>query len=879
MIFCMLFPFFMLSQKPTQVGKDTSKVQVRSVSGPVRVAEGGLDSKLMYGALDSQWYDNKASEMHLYGNAFVEYEDKQLFADYIVLKMKKNVAFARKMPFQPNSSGARFIDAGKEYQYNSLKYNFDTEKGIVYDAISSEGEFLVHGSTTKYVGKKSNPFSDNDAIYNSKSLVTTCNHETPHFGIRAKKLKVVPEKLAVAGPSNMELAGIPTPVVIPFGLFPLTSGNSSGFIFPQDYEFNSRLKGFGLRGFGWYFPFNDYIHLQLTADVYTRGSFALYANTTYRKKYKYSGNIRLTFDNTITQDIETAQTLSQKGYSIIIAHDQDPKAHPFVTVGGSVNIVANNNIQRINNDARSVLDNTYRSNFYYRHSLPGTPFSLRAGLDHSQNTLTRQVNISFPDLSLNMNTIFPFKRKNRGSNDEAWYERITLKYDMKLRSFVQTTDTTLFTQEMYDDIKTGMSQDISTGFSTQIFNYLNFNANVGYNENWVLNTIRKDNFIGIDSTEERYDSIVTRNVGGFESFRDYNAGVSLTTSIFGTAAFSKGWLRGIRHTMKPTIGYSYAPDTRSRYTDTLELVDDRIQEYTIFENGPFNSPGFSRLTSQLNFGLNNVIEIKHFSKKDSTIKKTKLFDNITLNSNYNFAADSLKWGRLSINTTSRFFKGITVLSSNFTLDPYMEVNNRAVNTTVKSVRGDILRLERGFIKLSNTISVKQLSEIFSRKEVELEDDSDEREIFNDAPSRTNPLSRESQDREREPIGNKKAQLPSLVEIFESFRIQYELKYDFASDNNKINSMLTTHSLSFQGSIPLTENWNLNVGNIGYDFIRNGISYPAFGFSRKLHCWNMQFSWYPTRDTYSFFIGVSSGSLNFIKYNYGQNNVDGFFGRR
>ena len=98
---------------------------------------------------------------------------------------------------------------------------------------------------------------EHDHIYNKNALITTCNHPEPHFGIRSSKLKVIPDKLAVVGPSNLEIAGVKTPIYLPFGFFPInTQTVSSGLIFPSDYEYDARW-GFGLREVGYYFPIND----------------------------------------------------------------------------------------------------------------------------------------------------------------------------------------------------------------------------------------------------------------------------------------------------------------------------------------------------------------------------------------------------------------------------------------------------------------------------------------------------------------------------------------------------------------------------------------------------------------------------------------------
>ncbi len=878
------------AQIDTIPGMPKSDTLSRKKNADIKISDQGLDSRIVFGSQDSQILDVRNKIVKLFGIAEVDYDSKELKADEVAIEMQNNIAEAwRRKQFNSNLKPS-FTDGDQMVNYNGLRYNFETEKGIVLDAIKQEGEFIIHGARTKYLNTVHDHNHEKETVINFfQGKITTCTHEEPHFAIKPRKMKVLSDKLAVFGPSNLELGGVPTPLIIPFGFYPLTQGKSSGFIFPQNYQFNSRELGFGLLGFGWYFPINDYIHVRLTADLYTRGTHGIYVNADYRKNYKYQGLIRLTyndrrFDGFSTsiingEEVQVPTVISQKGFSITIDHKQDSKAHPFVNVGGKINVVGNNNQNRNFNDAQSVLRNSYNSNFYYRHSMPGTPFSFNMGLSHNQNTQTGVVNITLPDVQLNMNTIYPFERKNRGSNKEAWFEKITFDYDMKLKSFVQTTDSTLFTREMYDDIKTGMSHSFITGFSTRIFKHFNIVPRATYDETWVMNTIEQR----IEQTSSFTDTLVSGVVGGFDSYRRLNAGVSINTQIFGTAEFSKGWFRGIRHIMKPEVGFSYSPDTRSVYTDTLLYSDvERAPEiYTRFENGPFNTPSFNELQSQMNFRINNIIEIKYFSKKDSTIKKMKLFDNVTLSGNYNFAKDSLKWSTFSLNSTSRYFNGISVLTTRWTFDPYLKQNNRSIDSFVWTDRKALVRLERGQIGLATKLTFKKIRQWFSKKEEEPQ--ANERDTGTDEQQRDEFITGPPQGFAPPPNSEEKQperRSKSLGELFENVSVDHNIVYAFIADEDgNINSDITINSLGIRGSIPLTDNWTVSVGNIGYDFVKNGLTYPAVTFARKLHCWDMVFAWYPNRDTYSFAIGVSSNALSFLKYNYGQNNVDGIIGGR
>jgi hypothetical protein len=877
----------------------------------VKLAESDLDDKIIKGAVDSMLFDKTGNIVWLYGDAFVKYQDKELRADLIILDMESKIAEARTTDNKNYTQKPTFTDNGKTYKYKGLRYNFETEKGIVTDAITSEGEFIVHGETTKYVSAGGDIFSDSDVIYNANSLITTCNHDHPHFGFKAKKLKVIPDKVVVSGPANLQIAGVPTPLWIPFGLFPLTDGTTTGLIFPDGYQFYSEDLGFGLSGVGWYFPINDYVHTSVTADFYSLGTWGLSSRTNYAKKYKYTGSFNLSYNDFKQEASDGLSVNSRKGFNIQINHRQDTKAHPFINFGGDISIVGNNNVNRVNNDAQSVLTNTYRSNFYYTHQMPSTPFTFRMGLNHNQNTNTRIMNITLPDISLRMRTIFPFERKNSGGNEPKWYEKISLSYDAQTLLRTTTTDTTLFTQETLDNVRAGVNQTASVSVTTKILKYLNVTPSINLDETWLANSVNKSigrnqvlNFIeadtlaGIeaDSFVTFVDTVLTDVFTDFSTYREFDAGVSLQTTIFGTKNFRLGKLRGIRHLLKPNIRFSYSPD-QSNLVDTLTYFDtrERVLTYTKFDEGPFGSPRFSELQSQLSYGLDNTLELKYFSKKDSTEKKFKIFDSVTMRGSRNFAADSLKWGTHTMSSRTRLFNGITELRSDWTFDPYVEVNSRRVATTVWSQSKRPVRLETGRISLSNNISFRKLRDSFNKKRSEKSDrNSNEQEdlrpeplgtSLNDIdgrqpgllPSDRNTLDAED-DRDKQKEEKEGKKLRSIWSILDGMNLRHELRYAIRGNDGKLESGITDHTLTFGGRFDLTDNWGVNIGNLGYDFQGRGLSYAAISFTRKLHCWNMAISWFPDRgNTYQFAISVNSSTLSFLKYNYGQNNTDGFFG--
>jgi hypothetical protein len=110
----------------------------------------------------------------------------------------------------------------------------------------------------------------------------------------------------------------------------------------------------------------------------------------------------------------------------------------------------------------------------------------------------------------------------------------------------------------------------------------------------------------------------------------------------------------------------------------------------------------------------------------------------------------------------------------------------------------------------------------------------------------------------------------MTSLFDKLRINHALAFTMSRTKTGQDTVfISAHSAYINGSIPLSKNWTFNIGSISYDFISKSLVYPSFGFSRDLHCWAMNFAWYPSTGVYSFFIGVKSGALNFLKYDYQQ----------
>ncbi|GLR18375.1 hypothetical protein GCM10007940_29910 [Portibacter lacus] len=869
----------------------------------VKFSADAPQTEIVYGATDKKWFDLDSNLVHLYGNAFVEYGTLKLKAGYIVFDFKNNIATAEGVLDSAGNEAQRptFVDGDSEFSYNKLRYNFQTQKGFVYNTYTQEGDLYVQGAQTKFVSADSDSTMQYDQIFNKNAIITSCNLDHPHFGIRAQKLKVVPEQLAVLGPARLEIADIPTPLILPFGFFPLVQGKSSGLIFPDNYEYSPQW-GFGLQNIGYYFAINDYIDMKVTGDIYLRGSYGVGLETSYTKRYKYRGGLNVSYASRLNEISGEVDPTRDNSFKIQWNHNQDAKAHPYFKIGGSVNMEFGGFTQQNNPSFAAQSRTTQRSNVNLSHSLPGTPFSASASFNHSQNLRTGDITMTFPNLQLRMNQIYPFKKK-KTSGKAKWYESITLNYSSEAKNYVKANDSTFFTNQTLADLEYGVKHTASSNTSFKFLKYFNFNPSVNYNETWYFRRNQSTllNELVLDSTQvevspdgtiiydidttygRRLDTIVT----AFTPYRNFSASASISTTIFGTKKFSRGKLRGLRHVIKPSISLNYQPNNRDNY---IEFVDsdyrggiyNAVDEYSIFPSGVFGTPS---LNSEGNFNMSyrfkNDVEAKYMSRQDSTLKKMKIFTNWNFSGSYNMLADSFQLSPIAFSTgNTSFLKGIINLGFNMRFDPYQINDNRQrLQEFQFSKNNSPLRFDQMNLTLTTRFTVKKIRELLAgslKSEEEVVDERNQEE--EGGRGEGNERGARNGRGERGGSANKLEKQETFLDLFNDFSISHSFRYTGMDMGSRDTFFISTNTVSLRGNVKLSENWSIRVGNFGYDLKNKGFTYPDFGFERNLHCWEMSFSWQPRFGTYSFFIGVSSNTLNFIKTNYNKNVGDAQFGR-
>jgi len=783
------------------------------------VSTEGLKSKVQYSAFDSIRFDIPGEKVYLYGKAKVRYEDIELDAYFIEVDWtKRSLQASGGVDSTGKETGLPVFKQGSEsFTASTVAYNFDTKKGRITEVNTRQGDGFILGETIKRMDEK-NYFIRNGAY-------TTCDLPHPHFSISANKLKVIQDNKVVTGPAWLVIEDVPTPLMIPFGYFPTRKGRASGILFPS-YGESGRL-GFFFKDAGYYFGIGDVVDFAITGDIYTLGSWGAKLNSNYALRYRFNGNVSISYSEIKTSEKELPDYNLFKDFFIRWSHRQDPKARPGSNFSANVNAGSSGYYQNNISSANNYLTNTFQSSIAWSKNWAGKPYSLSASLTHSQNTITRDVSMSLPNTNFSVNRIYPFKRK-AAIGPERWYEKIGVSYQNNFQNNIQTKDTLLFKED--DQFRYGMSHTIPISTSAKLFKYFTFSPSFTYNERWYPETIRK-------SFNSDLNAVVTDTVKEFRAARDFQMAASLNTRLYGLVQMKRGKIAAIRHVVSPTVSLGYRPDfSSSSYKSYKQYVGPDGQEvsYSIFQNGIFGGPPSGKYGA-VGFSIDNNLEMKVRQQTDSTenLKKIKIFESLSANMVYNLAADSLNWSNLNISGRTTLFEKVN-LSFSGSFDPYV------TDTLGIRINRSEWKENKRIGRLTNANGSLNFSLVGGNKKERTSEKGTQEELD---------------------------QINRNIQDYVDYSIPFNLSVGYSINYTKsgIQEAILNQTLNMNGDISVTPKWKMTF-NTGWDFVQNELSYTSLGIFRDLHCWEMRFNWVPFgfQQNYFFQINVKSSILQDLK---------------
>ncbi|MEC7752693.1 MAG: putative LPS assembly protein LptD [Bacteroidota bacterium] len=853
---------------------------VPGISDSLQVVVGGIQTTIKYYAEDSIITKLLTNQTYLYGNAKIEYGNIKLVAERITIDKNKNELMATGIQDSLGNWVGRpiFQDGPDIFDTEEIRYNFETQKAIIKGVATKQQDGHLRGSVVKRN-------ADQSAYIKDGKFIPCLDDPDAGTYIKSSKIKINPGKNVITGPFLLYVGDIPTPLGLPFGYFPDTQESTSGILFPKYGD--ERRRGLFLKEGGYYFAWNDNIHTAVTADYYSKGSWATRIRSVYKQRYKFSGQFDLTYNRNITPDYEV-DALDSKDFWVSWSHRPDSRGRNgrfSASVNAGTSTYNQNNLGTVN--LQNNIRSEFRSNVQYSGVIPRSPFSYSFSARHNQNVQTGIIDISLPEMSLNMNRVYPLqnsdidllKRFNFGWRFNASNQITNIvrpgSAGFQIANKAEANDTIAVgfdtLGELLDNAKNGARHNIDVSTSFSALTYLNFSPSFQIEELWYLEELQYE-FLE-DQNAVRIDTI-----NGFSRSMTYSAGIGMTTQLYGMFNFKRSRrVEAIRHIMTPSVSFSYRPDFSDPKYGYYQLVQTdttgggRFRLLSKYDGFRFGTPSLGE-SAALGFSLNNKFEMK---VKSDTAKSEKvaLLESLNLQGSYNFLADSFRLSPIQITARTTLFDRKLNINMGATLDPYAYLPETSEGvTTLRPV--DVLAIRSGQglgritsarFSLSTNLNSRASAPMggggrFGGESIGVGDfggdgfgNNNENEYgsLNDGGG---ALAAQMGEYFYDPNAYVDVEIPWNI------RLSYDYSYRWTPTNQ-----VTRQSVKAHGQVALTPKWQITY-NTGYDFFEKEFTTTSIGLYRDLGCWEMRGNWIPfgAFTSYTIDIQIKSSVLKDLK---------------
>ena len=855
-----------LDLPPDSLVNESDSLQVKKDSVE-QVKKGDIETTIVYSARDSINSTFNPKIIRLYGEAKIKYGSIELEAEDIVIDYDNSTISASG---RLDSAGRRvgfpiFKDNGTIYETRDMIYNFKTRRAQISEVVTQQGDGFIHGEKV-FKNEKNELFSIGNAY-------TTCNRVHPHFRIISRRSKAIPSDKIVSGPFYMELNDVPTPLGFAFAIFPQPRESASGIIFPTYGE--EKVRGFFLRGGGYFFDISDYMKLTIIGDIYTKGSNAVTISSNYRKRYKYSGSVSFNLtNNKLSPNIE--ETGKTHDFRLTWSHSPQTKGTGrfAASVNAATNTYTQNNYLGVSNNPQSMAVNStsrkLSSNVSYSKTFAGTPFSFGTNLRINQDLVTKQVDLPFPDLSFNMNNIYPFKNSESFFLSNINFRLTSTANNLVSNNVGKTTDRLTgqpidsiapFTFDniptFFKNAKKGVRHDFPLQTSIRLLRFFTLSPSISFQELWYFEKLDW----GLDTAGT--DAVVIDTIHQFNRVTNYSGGVGMNTRIYGTWVNKnrEGNVKAIRHVINPSVSLNFQPDfsdPKYDYYQTVTTKTDRVIYKSRHEGFVYGSSQMGESRS-LGIGIGNTLEMKVRSDKDTVDRKISLLNSFSINTGYNLAADSFKLAPIQLAANTNVLDNKININVSGTINPYIYrlqsidemgiVGQRHINQFVWTENRSLGQLTNANLNLSTNLSPKGREKDQTTREKIAQSDLKESD---------------------------KQFLMQNPDAYIDFDIPWNLRINYTLDYTKLGfeKPKVVQAIRFSGDLSITEKWKVDF-NSGFDFERKAFTTTNLGIRRDLHCWQMSVNWVPFGrfQSYSFSIGIKSGMLQDLKLDRNRNFND------
>ena len=815
---------------------DTATTAQRIDTFNLKLSKDTLDAPVQYEAEDSAVLLVKENKFILYGKTKIDYKDVSIAAPTTIIDQQTNIltALGSKDSLGNMITRATFKQGTSNFESESFEYNFKTQKGLTKNTYTHEGEMFIKANVSKKI--------DANTVYIKEGYFTTCDLDDPHFAFKANKIKVISNQIAVSGPTHPEFEGVPIPIYLPFGIYPLFNGRHSGFMAPQ-FTSNQQF-GLGLEGLGYYHVLNDYVDVTVRSNIYSYGGWSLNVTPAYRKRYRYQGSFNFSLQHTKFAFKGDPDYNLSKTFQVNWSHSVDSRAHPGTTFSASVNAGSTKFNQYVTNNPYRNFQNQLYSSIAFSKQWQGKPYSLQLTANHNQNNATHLINVILPDAGFTVTTQYPFQRKEMAGTPK-WYEKIGIGYSGVARNQLSFYDTGQVNfSHILDTLQWGAQHRLPLTLQLPPLGNFFVSPSISYEETWYSKRLTRV----WNQTKEKVDTVTSQK--GFFRDQHMSFGLGFNTNIYGMFTFGKNSrIRAIRHVIRPSVSFAYTPNMSQRTFDYVQVNSSGYRlPLSQFEGNLFSPYSFGRFGG-MSFTLDNNFEMKVRGKKDTVDRKVKLIDGLSFSTAYNFLQDSFKLQPVSINLRTTLFEKLSI-SANGQIDPYQISNINGLRQNRFVWQGDHFSLGRftgGSISASTSFQS-------SKK------DKDGNKVSQE-PGRTtitDPRLLADQQLLSDYMRANPAEFVDFsinwsVNLSYSLSFTRQLKADYTGYTNQVYS-----SVSINNSFNLTPKWNFSTQGF-YDFNSNQITMFTMSIARDMHCWQMAVNVTPIGNYRYFNITISPKS--------------------
>lgn len=797
-------------------GQDTIYVDDNSM--------GGISK---YSARDSIYADLKKKQLHLYGEAFVESEEMNLKAGYIVVDMETEEI---KATYALDEEGniiekPLFTMGGDEVVANTLKYNLNTKKAYIEAVKIVQDEMHLHMGRAKRQA--------NEEIHFVEGKFTTCDLDEPHYHFQLSKAVLVPNKRIVTGPMNLYIAGVPTPFGLPFSYIPQKDkkDRTHGVLFPEIVPMSA--YGFGLNNLGYYIPINDHLQTSVYGTIYSRGSWGVRSATDYAKRYGYTGNIDLSFQQ-FKSGFPTNNSLNNM--IVLWNHRKDMKSNPKWNFNTNINFTSSNNTKNtLDPLSQNYFKNTLMSDINLTRTFPGKPYQMSAKLSLNQNSTTRNITLNSPIVNFTTSQFFPLKKLLKGEI----FQRFGIIYNIEGQNRSTFKDT-LLRDGRYDLIGNqfmyGMRQNITVQTTGGIFkNVLKLTPSVNYRTELNFQQIRQSYDAINNST-----IIDTVNQAGLAHSLSMN--MAATTVLYSYYRFVGKSKPIMRHVLTPNVSFSYRPMLTRNITDNVGPNMTEVT-YSPFSNSvyAYSASGDQAL---INFGINNTFELKRKSEKDTItgFQKIRLIDAFSVTGNYDVLKDSMNFSNFNANLRISPFKWMNfVATTSYSIYGWDDLTNVTVKDYALKSNGRLGRTLNNSFATTFTITARESREkIEENKDIVSQNWQADFDYFYLHPERIIDF-----------------RIPWKVNISHQFNLNRNMNKTVLNNEE----FFRIHTLNFDADISITKRWKLGAV-VNVDLKEKKVTNGFFTLNRDMHCWALSFRWIPIGTNKSFLLTIRNTSSLF-----------------